>query len=1051
MSFFREPLTDLSPLQVAITQAYRMDETDCVKALLGTLDFSFDDRTEIQKRARALVVNVRKQEADQGGVEALMQHYDLSTDEGIVLMCIAEALLRIPDKETEDLLIQDKLTSANWQAHLGKSSSTFVNLATWGLALTGKVLKVGDKTGHVTSIWKKMIRRSGEPVIRQAVREAIKVMSQYFVLGRNIDEAVKRSNELRAQGYCCSFDMLGEVARTQADADRYFAAYDEAIKSLGAAAVPHDIFIGPSISVKLSALYPRYEFTHQEAAIPFLTERVKKLLRDAKHSHMSLTVDAEETDRLDMSLKIIEAVFSDSEFEGWEGFGLAVQAYQKRAYHVIEWLIDLARRKGRRIQVRLVKGAYWDSEVKISQVEGLAGYPVFTRKTSTDVSFLACAKLLLSAQDAIYPQFATHNAHTVAAILEMMGDDVQKYDFEFQKLQGMGTSLHSQIIDKARWGARCRVYAPVGSHEDLLPYLVRRLLENGANSSFVNRISDPDVSIDDIIADPIAFTEKLSDIPNHYIPLPKNIYGADRLNSTGIDLSNHQELHDLENGMTLADKQNWESAPFLRAIQSEEKTESVFNPYNKKIIGQCLEATTDDVNQALEKSVVAFPAWDAAGVDQRADILEKVADLLEQHHAELMTIAVREAGKVIHDTISEVREAVDFCRYYAILARDVMAVKTLPGPTGESNELRLHGRGPMLCISPWNFPMAIFAGQVAAALVTGNTVIAKPAEQTPLVAARVVEIFHEAGVPKEVLQLLPGRGEIVGRALVEDPRICGVIFTGSTETAKHINQSLASRPGPIVPLIAETGGINAMIVDSTALPEQLVADVIASAFGSAGQRCSALRVLCVQSEVADKIITMLAGAMQVINVGNPMHLSTDVGPVIDEEAKERLNKHAAELEKTAKLIHRVDLSQETNQGTFVAPQAYELSTLRDLSEEFFGPILHIVRYKSADLDALIDDINNFGYGLTFGIQSRIDTKVDYIQQRIKAGNIYVNRNMIGAVVGVQPFGGSRLSGTGPKAGGPHYLARLCTESTLTIDTTAAGGNASLMALEDDKD
>jgi len=707
----------------------------------------------------------------------------------------------------------------------------------------------------------------------------------------------------------------------------------------------------------------------------------------------------------------------------------------------------LARRRGRRLQVRLTKGAYWDTEIKLSQVGGFNDYPVFTRKTSTDVCYLACAKLLLSAQDAIYPQFATHNAHSVAAILHMM-DDVHRYDFEFQKLQGMGTSLHDQIVDKSRWGARCRVYAPVGSHEDLLPYLVRRLLENGANSSFVNRISDPNVSIDDIIADPIAYTKSLNEIPNPNIPLPKAIYGEARLNSRGIDLSHHEQLQHLEKTMMAADTKDWESSPFLGPIKKSDKTLPIYNPADKHVLGQCLEATTEDVDTAIEKSVKAFPEWEELGVEKRADILLRTAELLEEHRSELMVIAVREAGKVIPDALSEVREATDFCRYYAMTARETMATQTMTGPTGESNELRLHGRGPMLCISPWNFPIAIFTGQIAAALVTGNTVIAKPAEQTPLVAASIIKIFHEAGVPKDVLQLLPGRGEVVGRALVEDPRVCGVIFTGSTETAKLIQQGLAGRSGPIVPLIAETGGINAMIVDSTALPEQLIADVIASAFGSAGQRCSALRILCIQEDIADNIIEMLKGAMKEMVVGDPMHLSTDVGPVIDEEAAQRLELHAKDLEQMSKLIYRVSLPDKVQNETFVAPQAYELSDLNELSEEFFGPILHVLRYHRDDLDKVIDGINAFGYGLTFGIESRIDKTVDYIQKRIKAGNIYVNRNMIGAVVGLQPFGGSRLSGTGPKAGGPHYLERLCTESSLTIDTTAAGGNASLMALRD---
>lgn len=1027
-----------------MTEAYRQDEALCVDHLLDKLDFTPDQQDAVQTLAREFVVNVREQEADKGGVEALMRHYDLSTEEGIVLMCIAEALLRIPDKKTQDLLIQDKLTSANWDEHLGKSSLAFVNLATWGLALTGNILEITDKASFLRKIWKGMLRESGEGAIRRAVKEAVKVMSENFVLGRSIKEAVKRSQELSKKGYRFSYDMLGEVARTMPDADRYFEAYQQAIKALSEADIDYDMTSGQSISVKLSALYPHYEFLHCEEAIPFLTQRLKTLCQQAKAGGLNLTVDAEETDRLEMSFEIIENVFKDPEFQGWDGLGLALQAYQKRAYFAIDYLIDMAKRNNKRIKIRLVKGAYWDSEIKLSQVGGFNNYPLFTRKTSTDVSYLACAKLLLSAQAFVYPQFATHNAHSVGAILTMVGDSGAQ--FEFQKLQGMGTSLHDQLVKR---GIPCRVYAPVGSHEDLLPYLVRRLLENGANSSFVNRIADLNVSIDDIIADPVLHTKKLDLIPNPRITLPKNIYGEARLNSAGIDLSHHQQLAELETGMMQFDKKRgWTAGPFCRGAKKSDC--AIVNPCDHRdVVGYCAAATKEDVEKALENSTNAFPKWNDLGVEARANILIKAAEQLERHHVELMTMVMREAGKVIPDALSEVREAMDFCRYYAMQARELMADQRMPGPTGETNILRMQGRGPMLCISPWNFPIAIFTGQMAAALVTGNTVITKPAEVTPLVAQRIVELFHEVGVPKEVLQLMPGRGSVVGQALVEDDRIAGVIFTGSTETAKRIQQGLASRRGPIVPFIAETGGINAMIVDSSALPEQVVRDVIQSAFGSAGQRCSALRLLCIQEDVADDIIKMLKGAMEMLRVGDPAELETDVGPVIDSTLKERLDAHTGELEKNAKCIAKVVLSEDAQHGTFVAPQAFELNDIADLAEEFFGPILHVVRYKQSNLNKVIDDINATGFGLTFGIQSRIDHSVDLIQQRIKAGNIYVNRNMIGAVVGVQPFGGGRLSGTGPKAGGPHYLARLCNESTLTIDTTAAGGNASLMVLQEE--
>ena len=1044
--FFEKPLAKQSSLLAAMTQAYREDETVCVKRLLSRLDFAKDQYDAIEKLAHEFVEKVREQEADKGGVEALMQHYDLSTEEGIVLMCIAEALLRIPDKKTQDLLIQDKLTSANWNEHLGKSSSTFVNLATWGLALTGKILKVNDTAGFFQKIWKGMMRESGEGVIRQAVREAVKVMSVNFVLGRSIDEAAKRSHQLSKEGYRFSYDMLGEVARTMPDADRYFDAYQQAISALSKADVDHNITSGQGISVKLSALYPRYEFLHQEDAIPFLTDRLKTLCQQAKAGQLNLTVDAEETDRLEMSFNIIETIFSDPEFNDWNGLGLALQAYQKRAYFAIEYLIDMAKRYNKQIKIRLVKGAYWDTEIKVSQVGGFNGYPVFTRKTSTDVSYLACAKLLLSAKEYVYPQFATHNAHSVAAILTMAGDSDAK--FEFQKLQGMGTSLHDQLVKR---GIPCRIYAPVGSHEDLLPYLVRRLLENGANSSFVNRIADRNIPIEVIIEDPVLHTKALKEIPSPYIPLPQAIYGEKRLNSKGLDLSHHQQLIELETAMMRIDSQRrWTAGPFCRAVKKSDKP--VLNPMDHRdIVGYYAEATKKDVKKAIENSVNAFAKWNNQPVDQRADILLKVAEQIEAHYAELMMMAVREAGKFIPDALSEVREATDFCRYYAMQARELMADHVLPGPTGESNVLRLHGCGPMLCISPWNFPIAIFTGQISAALVTGNTVIAKPAEQTPLLAQRIVELFYKAGVPKDVLQLLPGRGKVVGQALVDDERIAGVIFTGSTATAKHIQLGLANRKGPIARLVAETGGINAMIVDSSALPEQVVRDVLQSAFGSAGQRCSALRLLCIQEEVADSIIAMLKGAMEMLVVGDPSKLITDVGPVIDKEAKKRLDQHSQYLKKHAKCIAKLTPPAFAKHGTYVMPQAYELNDISELREEFFGPILHVVRYKQSNVNQLIDAINAKGYGLTFGIQSRIDRSVDLIQQRINAGNIYINRNMIGAVVGVQPFGGSWLSGTGPKAGGPHYLARLCNESTLTIDTTAAGGNASLMALQEQEE
>lgn len=1049
MIFFREALPTGNTHRAAITAAYRMDETKCVEELINHLHFSTEMQSKISATARELVEKVREHVAQASGVEALMMHYDLSSEEGIMLMCLAEALLRIPDKETEDLLIRDKLTSAKWEKHIGASESSFVNMATWGLALTGKVLKPTEKGGYFTKIWRELVRRSGEPIIRQAVREAIKVMSEQFVLGRTIEEAIKKSHAKSEKGYSFSFDMLGEVARTQADADRYFASYQHAIDALGKSVTSkNNLFHGPSISIKLSALYPRYEFNKRELAIPALSKSLKTLALQAEQAGITVTVDAEESDRLDMMLDIFENVFSDSEFKEWHGLGLAVQAYQKRAFSVIRWLTDLSRKHNKRIPVRLVKGAYWDTEIKLSQIFGFDGYPVFTRKASTDISYLACARQMLAAQDAIYPQFATHNAYSVAAILTMLGDDIKKYDFEFQNLQGMGKALHDQLVKKVA----CRVYAPVGSHEDLLPYLVRRLLENGANSSFVNKIADKNTPIEILIADPVQQIRSFSQIPNSKIPLPRDIYGKDRINSSGIDFSNYRQLSSLSQEVEAVLKKEWSATPFNLPLQSEiakgKNAKVITNPNDRReIIGKIVEANKEDIDLALNKAGRAFEKWDKEGFEKRANLILEFSNLLEKHRSELMALAAKEAGKTLQNALNEVREATDFCRYYAAQAKNLMP-ESLRGPTGESNTLLLGGRGTMVSISPWNFPIAIFTGQMVAALVTGNCVIVKPAEQTPLVAARIVELAYEAKIPRDVLQLLPGTGEVVGAELVADPRVNGVLFTGSTETAKAIQRTLSHRSGPIPLLIAETGGINFMIADSSALPEQLIADVISSAFDSAGQRCSALRVLCVQEEIADNVIKMLQGAMAEMIVSNPLQLQTDIGPVIDHDAKQMLEAHQEKMQKEAKLVYRVNLPAETQHGTFVAPQAYVLPDISLVTREVFGPILHIIRYRYEDLDKLIDSINALGYGLTFGIQSRIDETIDYIQSRIKAGNIYVNRNIIGAVVGVQPFGGSRLSGTGPKAGGPQYLLRLCNEYTVTVNTSAVGGNASLMAMSE---
>jgi len=1047
MIFFAKPLPARDVNQQRLVDSYLMDEAEAVRQLVDYLEFDDSLERKIQAQATQMVQRVRERAAERSMIEQLMMHYDLSTEEGIMLMCLAEALLRIPDKATENLLIKDKLTSADWRTHVEQGDSAFVNFASWGLALTGKVLKPGD---GMWGTWKRLVARSGEPVIRKAVREAIKVMSHQFVLGRSIEEALERSKPLHAKGYCFSYDMLGEVARTQADADRYYKSYQQAIHAIGLSVEEPNLFFGPSISVKLSALYPRYEFAQQQQAVPFLSERLKQLALQARDAGISLTVDAEEADRLEISLEIIAAVFNDPEFAQWEGLGLAVQSYQKRAFYLIDWLAELSRGAKKRIQVRLVKGAYWDSEIKVAQMNGYSGYPVFTRKSSTDVSYLACAKKLLQLQECIYPQFATHNAYTVAAILCLV-DNPKATHFEFQNLQGMGKELHDQIVAKDQLALPCRVYAPVGSHEDLLPYLVRRLLENGANSSFVNQIADSDTPIARLVESPIAKTLSAKTIANPKIPLPSAIFPNGRRNSHGVCFSHLNELTALSDGMTTAFARNWQATPMHRAIAKEDEVIVVTNPADRRQqVGVAVYASHDECHQALATALSAFPKWDAVPVAERAQILRRTANLFEQHSAELMAIAVREAGKNLPDANAEIREAVDFLRYYADEAERELAPKSLPGYTGETNTFRLSGKGVIVCISPWNFPLAIFTGQVAAALVTGNTVIAKPAEQTMLMAARAIELFYQAGIAKSVLHYLPGTGETVGATLTSDARVSGVMFTGSTETARLINRSLAKNDGPIATLVAETGGINALIADSSALPEQLVADVIMSAFGSSGQRCSALRLLLVQEEIADKVIAMLQGAMAEIKMGNPQLLSTDFGPVIDKESQQRLLAHCEKMQREARLIYQVPLPEECQHGTFVAPQAFELTDIRQLTEEMFGPILHVARYKRSQLDQVIDHLNGLGFGLTFGIQSRINETVDYIQRRIIAGNVYVNRNIIGAVVGVQPFGGSGLSGTGPKAGGPHYLPRLCRESNLTINTTAAGGNASLMALGDEE-
>jgi RHH-type proline utilization regulon transcriptional repressor/proline dehydrogenase/delta 1-pyrroline-5-carboxylate dehydrogenase len=1045
------PGTEPSPLRQRLRSHYRADESAIVEMLLGQADLPADMQDRIAARARKLVEEVRRNRVGQGGIDAFMHAYELSSKEGVVLMCLAEALLRIPDSETANQLIRDKLKEADFGQHLGESDSMFVNASTWALMLTGRIMQLDQKSSDLKGVLKRLVSRSGEPVIRQAVTQAMKILGRQFVMGRNIEEAAGRAEAAEKRGYRYSYDMLGEAARTMKDAERYFASYQDAIAAIGKASKGKGVIVGPGISIKLSALHPRYEFAQEDRVMKELVPQVIALAQASKKAGIGCTIDAEEAERLDISLDIIDAVAADPSLKDWDGLGLAIQAYQKRCLPLIDWLADCARRNRRRLMVRLVKGAYWDSEVKWSQERGLPDYPVFTRKVSTDVSYLACARRMLSDGQAFYPMFATHNAHTLAAIIEMAGGEAAAREkLEFQRLHGMGEPLYDQVTPVEAMGIPCRVYAPVGSHEDLLAYLVRRLLENGANTSFVNRIVDEKAPLDAIVADPIAQVRKLKSKRHPGIPQPADLYGAERKNSAGVDLTDAELMQKLAQEITAA-AATATSGPIIGGVEKTGKAEDVRNPARtSEIVGKVVQAAQADVDDAVSRASRAFADWSATPAAARAACLEKAADLMEARRAELLALCIREAGKTIGDAIAELREAVDFCRYYAARARaDFGAPLPLPGPTGERNQLMLQGRGVFACISPWNFPLAIFMGQVSAALVAGNCVIAKPAEQTPLIAAAAVKILHQAGIPGDVLHLLPGDGPNVGAPLTRDPRIAGVAFTGSTETARLINRTLAAKDGPIVPLIAETGGQNAMIVDSSALPEQVVRDVLISSFQSAGQRCSALRVLFVQQDIGHKLEEMLSGAMAELRVGDPSRLKTDIGPVIDAESKSVLEAHVQRMDREGKLIYRTKLNGVAGEGHFFAPAAYRIDSLNRLQREVFGPVLHVIHYAADKLDDVLNSINATGYGLTLGIHSRIDGKVKYIAERLRVGNAYVNRNMIGAVVGVQPFGGEGLSGTGPKAGGPHYLHRFATERTLTIDTTAAGGNASLLSLDEE--
>lgn len=1024
------------PLTQDLNTLYRQSEETLIPDLINSISLTDDQKLNINKRATALIEGARSQKIKMVSVENFLQTYSLSTKEGASLMCLAEALLRIPDKDTKITLIRDKIGSGNWLTHMGKNESWVMNLATLGLATTDMFLTWGlEKNSFLGSI-ASLSRKLTEPTIRQAVSHAMKILGHQFVMGQTIEEAVQRAQINEEKGYRHSYDMLGEGAKTAADATRYFDAYSQSIDVIATKKTLGDIFCQPSLSIKLSALHPRFEIALKERVFAELLPRILELCRAAKAKGIALTIDAEESERLELSLELIKAVAQDPSLKDWDGLGMAVQAYQKRCGAVIDWLIEIANITNRRFAVRLVKGAYWDSEIKRTQEKGLADYPVFTRKIFTDISYISAAQKMLAAPIQIYSQFATHNAYTIATIQEI----AEGKDYEFQRLHGMGEHLYDQFVTP---NAPCRIYAPVGAHYDLLAYLVRRLLENGANSSFVHKIYDPLIPINVMVQDPIEEAKELTVTQHPSIPLPQDMLKPQRLNSKGYDLSNQQELEKLTTYLsTFPNQFPYHIGP------KDQKTIEIINPSQpEQVVAICGPCDETDIQKALVIAEENKDSWAATSVEVRAVALNNLSNSLETHTFDLISLLVYESGKTIADAVAEIREAVDFCRYYAYQGCAQMTTPViLPGPTGEKNELSLHGRGIFVCISPWNFPLAIFLGQVAAALVTGNVVLAKPAGQTPTIAHYVCKLALEAGIPEGVLQLLPAKGSDIGQFLLTDHRINGVAFTGSTEVARTINQTLSLRQCAIAPLIAETGGINAMIVDSTALPEQVVTDVITSAFQSAGQRCSALRLLFIQDDVADKILTMLKGAMQELKMAHPKHISTDVGPVIDHLAQQELLAYINELSVVGRLIASVPELPNPQGGYFIQPQVWELPSSTALNKEVFGPILHIVRFKAGDIHDVIHQINAKNFGLTLGLHSRIDETIELVKKHAKVGNLYVNRNMIGAVVGVQPFGGEGLSGTGPKAGGPHYLQRFMVERTFTQDTTAAGGNASLLTM-----
>lgn len=1006
---FAPPVRQPSPLRQAITAAYRREEAEALAPLIEAAVLPEETRAAIRETARTLVTRLRAGRRG-SGVEGLVQEYSLSSQEGVALMCLAEALLRIPDDATRDALIRDKIADGDWSGHLGGGKSLFVNAATWGLVVTGKLVGSVDDKGLGAAL-ARLVARAGEPVIRRAVDLAMRMMGEQFVTGETIAEALKRAKAQEAKGFRYSYDMLGEAATTAADAARYFADYEQAIHAIGKASAGRGVYEGPGISIKLSALHPRYSRAQVDRVMAELLPAVKRLALLSRQYDIGLNIDAEEADRQELSLDLLESLALDPDLAGWNGLGFVVQGYGKRCPFVIDWIVDLARRAGRRIMVRLVKGAYWDAEIKRAQVDGLTDFPVYTRKVHTDVAYIACARKLLAARDAVFPQFATHNAQTLATIHHLAGPDFAVGDYEFQCLHGMGEPLYEQVVGADKLDRPCRIYAPVGTHETLLAYLVRRLLENGANSSFVHRIADPAVPVEDLIADPVEVVRAMPrpGARHDQIALPAGLY-PDRRNSDGIDLSDETALA----ALTLALR---ESADMAWSAGDEGTPRAVLNPADHgDTVGTVLEASPEQALAAMERA--AASAWPSTPVADRAAMLERTADAMQARMPILLGLIVREAGKSLPNAIAEVREAIDFLRYYAQQARTTLGEDQRP-------------LGPVVCISPWNFPLAIFTGQVAAALAAGNPVLAKPAEETPLIAAEAVRLLHAAGVPGDAVQIVPGDGAI-GATLVGSAQTAGVLFTGSTEVARLIQRQLAARLSPAgrpIPLVAETGGQNAMIVDSSALAEQVVADVLASAFDSAGQRCSALRILCLQEDVADRTLTMLKGALRELRIGRTDRLAVDIGPVITAEAQVTINAHIDAMRALGRKVEQQALPPECAHGTFVPPTIIEIDSIADLKREVFGPVLHVLRYRREALDALIDAINATGYGLTFGLHTRLDETVAHVTERVKAGNLYINRNVIGAIVGVQPFGGRGLSGTGPKAGGPLYLGRLVQQAS----------------------